>query len=69
VGAPRLGTLPAYRRQGGTRGRSDYSSDPLNRLSFGRLPLEPIMYVMSRKMLLEIKHLAEAGDQVTAGPQ
>lgn len=50
------------------RGRSDYSSDPLNRLSFGRLPLEPIMYVMSRKMLLEIKHLAEAGDQVTAGP-
>jgi len=50
------------------RGRSDYSPEPLNRLFFGRLPLEPIMFVMSRKMLLEIKRLAEAEYQVIAGP-
>ena len=41
------------------RGRSDYSSGLVNRLAYGRFPLEPILYVMSRKMLLEIKRLAE----------
>jgi hypothetical protein len=41
------------------RGRSDYGPEPLERLFFGRFPLEPIAFVMSRKMLLEIKRLAE----------
>jgi hypothetical protein len=42
------------------RGRSEYSADLVSRISFGRLPLEPIMFVMSRKMLREITRLAEA---------
>lgn len=41
------------------RGRSDYSHDLVSRMSFGRFPLEPIMFVMSRKMLREISRLAE----------
>jgi hypothetical protein len=40
------------------RGRNDYGTTPMERLSFGRFPLEPIGFVMSRKMLLEIKRLA-----------
>ena len=42
-----------------TRGRSDYSPGWAARLAFGRFPIEPITFVMSRKMLLEIKRLAE----------
>lgn len=42
-----------------TRGRSDYSSDWKARLAFGRFPIEVITFVMSRKMLLGIKQLAE----------
>lgn len=42
-----------------TRGRSDYSSDWKSRLAFGRFPIEAITFVMSRKMMLEMKRLAE----------
>jgi hypothetical protein len=42
-----------------TRGRSDFSPGWATRLAFGRFPVEPITFVMSRKMLLEIKRLAE----------
>jgi hypothetical protein len=42
-----------------TRGRSDFSPGWATRLAFGRYPIEPITFVMSRKMLLEIKRLAE----------
>ncbi|MCP4307032.1 MAG: hypothetical protein GY788_19605 [bacterium] len=42
-----------------TRGRSDYSPGWKTRLSFGRFPIEPITFVMSRKMMIEIKRLAE----------
>lgn len=42
-----------------TRGRSDYSPDWKSRLAFGRFPIEVITFVMSRKMMLEIKRLAE----------
>jgi len=42
-----------------TRGRYDYSSDWKSRLTFGRFPIEVISFVMSRKMMLEIKRLAE----------
>jgi hypothetical protein len=42
-----------------TRGRSDFSPGWATRLAFGRFPIEPITFVMSRKMLLEIKRLAE----------
>ncbi len=41
-----------------TRGRYDHSSDRRSRLTFGRFPLEAISFVMSRKMMLEIKRLA-----------
>jgi hypothetical protein len=41
------------------RGRNDYDADSTERFFFGRFPLEPIAFVMSRKMLLEIKRLAE----------
>ncbi len=44
-----------------TRGRYDYSSDWKSRLTFGRFPIEVISFVMSRKMMLEIKRLAEGG--------
>jgi hypothetical protein len=51
------------RRDGTTRllvrGRYDYSPGLANRIFFGRLPLEPIMFVMSRKMLLGLKKRAE----------
>ena len=42
-----------------TRSRYDYSPDRKSRLTFGRFPIEVISFVMSRKMLLEIKRLAE----------
>ena len=42
-----------------TRGRYDYAQDWKSRLAFGRFPMEVITYVMSRKMMLEIKRLAE----------
>jgi hypothetical protein len=42
-----------------TRGRSDYSPDWKSRLAFGRFPIEAITFVMSRRMMLEIKRLAE----------
>lgn len=41
------------------RGRNDYDAGSTERFFFGRFPLEPISFVMSRKMLLEIKRLAE----------
>ncbi len=44
-----------------TRGRSDFSPGWATRLAFGRFPIEPITFVMSRKVLLEIKRLAEMG--------
>jgi hypothetical protein len=44
-----------------TRGRYDYSPDWKSRLTFGRFPIEVISFVMSRKMMLEIKRLAELG--------
>jgi hypothetical protein len=42
-----------------TRGRYDYSSEWKSWLTFGRFPIEVISFVMSRKMMLEIKRLAE----------
>ncbi|MCJ7726634.1 MAG: hypothetical protein MUP76_09650 [Acidimicrobiia bacterium] len=42
-----------------TRGRSDYTPDWKSRLAFGRFPIEVLSFVMSRKMMLEIKRLAE----------
>jgi len=43
-----------------TRGRYDYTPDWKSRLAFGRFPIEVITFVMSRKMMLEIKRLAES---------
>jgi hypothetical protein len=43
-----------------TRGRSDYTPGWKTRLAFGRFPIEAITFVMSRKMMLGIKRLAEA---------
>lgn len=42
-----------------TRGRYDHSLDWKSRLSFGRFPIEVISFVMSRKMMIEIRRLAE----------
>jgi len=42
-----------------TRGRYGHSPDLKSRLAFGRVPIEAISFVMSRKMMLEIKRLAE----------
>ena len=42
-----------------TRGRYDYTPDRKSRLTFGRFPIEVISFVMSRKMMIEIKRLAE----------
>jgi len=41
------------------RGRYEFGSDWKSRLAFGRFPIEAISFVMSRKMMLEIKRLAE----------
>jgi hypothetical protein len=46
-----------------TRGRYDHSPDWQSRLMFGRIPIEAISFVMSRKMMLEIKRLAEQQTQ------
>ncbi|MDH3731141.1 MAG: hypothetical protein OES13_08470 [Acidimicrobiia bacterium] len=42
-----------------TRGHYDFGPDWKSRRMFGRFPLEAITFVMSRKMMLEIKRLAE----------
>ena len=42
-----------------TRGLYDHSPDWQSRLTFGRFPIEVVSFVMSRKMMLEIKRLAE----------
>jgi hypothetical protein len=42
-----------------TRGRYDHTDDWRSRLTFGRFPIEAISFVMSRKMMLEIKRLAQ----------
>jgi len=42
-----------------TRGRYDHTPDWKSRLAFGRFPIEVISFVMSRKMMLEMKRLAE----------
>jgi hypothetical protein len=42
-----------------TRGRYDHSPDWQSRLAFGRFPIEAITFVMSRRMMREIKRLAE----------
>jgi hypothetical protein len=44
-----------------TRGRYDHSPDWKSKLAFGRFPIEVISFVMSRKMMLGIKELAERG--------
>ena len=44
-----------------TRGHYDYASNRKSRLVFGPFPMEVITYVMSRKMMLEMKRLAERG--------
>ena len=44
-----------------TRGRTEYSPAFVNRLFFGRFPMEPITFVMNRRMLLTIRDLAESG--------
>lgn len=51
-----------------TRGRSDYSGGLATRLAFGRFPIEPVTFVMSRKMMLEIKRLAETTELSSAHP-
>ena len=43
-----------------TRGRYDYAANWRSRLVFGRFPMEVITFVMSRKMMLEIRRLAES---------
>jgi hypothetical protein len=45
------------------RYRYEHGQDRLSRLMFGRFPLEAVSFVMSRKMLLEIKRLAERESQ------
>jgi len=45
-----------------TRSRYDHSSDWRGRMMFGRFPLEVVSFVMSRKMMLEIKRLAELSE-------
>ena len=42
-----------------TRGRYDFAPDRKSRLAFSRFPVEVITFVMSRRMMLEIKRLAE----------
>lgn len=44
-----------------SRGRYDYSQDWKSRLAFGGFPIKVITFVMSRRMMLEIKRLAEMG--------
>jgi hypothetical protein len=42
-----------------TRDRYDHTPDWRSRLAFERFPLEAITFVMSRRMMLEIKRLVE----------
>ena len=42
-----------------TRGRYDYTADWKSRLAFGSFLIKAITFVMSRKMMIEIKRLAE----------
>jgi len=42
-----------------TRGRYDHAPNRRSRLIFGQFPMEVVTFVMSRKMMLEIKRLAE----------
>jgi hypothetical protein len=60
---PAVGDAIHPSAQGGSRlllgYRYDHGPDWRSRLVFGRFPLEVISFVMSRKMLLEIKRLAE----------
>jgi hypothetical protein len=42
-----------------TRGRYDYTDDWKSRFTFGGVPIKVISFVMSRKMMLEVKRLAE----------
>ena len=44
-----------------TRGRCDYAPGWRSRLTFGGLPIKAITFVMSRRMMLEIRRLAERG--------
>ncbi len=41
------------------RGRYDHALDCRSRLTFGRFTIEPVSFVMSRRMMREIKRLAE----------
>ena len=41
------------------RGRFGYGDDLADRAFVGKFPLEPVSFVMNRKMMLEIKRLAE----------
>nr|WP_213578163.1 hypothetical protein [Rhodococcus sp. USK13] len=43
------------------RGRSTYGSTLSSRLAFGPTLIEPVAFVMSRRMLLTIRNLAEGG--------
>ncbi len=42
-----------------TRGLYDHARNWKSRLMFGRFPMEVVTFVMSRKMMLEVKRLAE----------
>ena len=42
------------------RGRFGYGDDLADRVFVGKFPLEPVSFVMNRKMMLEIKRLAES---------
>jgi len=55
----RLAENPGEKTRLIIRGRHDYSPGFANRLFFGAFPMEPIMFVMTRKMMLGIKELAE----------
>jgi hypothetical protein len=50
-----------------TRGRYDHAPDWKSRLVYGRFPIEAVTFVMSRKMMTEIKRLAERDAQPPTG--
>lgn len=50
-----------------TRGRSDYAPGWAMRLAYGRFPVEAITFVMTWKMMREIKKLAERSWPLPAG--
>ena len=47
-----------------TRGRYDFTPDWKSRLMFGGLLIKVLTFVMSRKMMLEMKRLAELGGSI-----